>query len=82
MPLLPGARNAPVGTPNGITDVSTEKFGTKRAGNSNPLIPALDANGAPWFGTGAAAMRSGSPNDTKWLRHATSLPFASTAPLR
>src|SRR5215207_4825430 len=47
MPLLPGARSAPVGTPNAITDVSSAKFGMKRAGNSAPPMPALAANGAP-----------------------------------
>ncbi len=80
MPLLPGARSAPVGTPNGITDVSSAKFGMKRAGNSVPPMPALAANGAPPC-AGGAAIFSGSPNDTKWLRHATSLPLASTRAL-
>ena len=32
--MLPGARSGPVGTPSGITDASSAKFGTKRAGNS------------------------------------------------
>ena len=32
--LLPGARSGPVGTPSGIIDASSAKFGTKRAGNS------------------------------------------------
>ncbi len=27
MPLLPGARSGPVGTPSGITDASSAKFG-------------------------------------------------------
>ena len=34
MPLLPGARSAPVGTPSGISDASSAKFGMNRAGNS------------------------------------------------
>ena len=36
----PGARIAPVGTPNGIIDWPIERFGTKRAGNSVPPMLA------------------------------------------
>ena len=47
MPLLPGARNAPVGTPDGITETSMAKFGTNREGNSFAFIPALGLNLSP-----------------------------------
>ena len=88
MPLLPGARKAPVGTPNAMTDVSNANAGMNRAGNSTTLMPALGANGigggpCPCAGAaGGADMRSGSPNDTKWFFQATSLPLASTAPFK
>ena len=68
MPLLPGARNAPVGTPSGMTDASSAKWGTNRAGNSDDDSPALGAN------------RSPSPNETKWSRHAVSDPVALNPP--
>ena len=42
-PLLPGARREPVGTPSGIIETSSEKFGMKRAGNSRPAMFALGA---------------------------------------
>ena len=61
--LLPGARMAPIGTPLGIIELSCEKFGTKRDGNSSPERPAL------------CAKRPFSPKVTKWLRQATSLPL-------
>ena len=51
--LLPGARSGPVGTPHGITEQSSAKFGMKRAGNSFGDMPAL------------LMKRSPSPNDTK-----------------
>ena len=47
MPLLPGARNAPVGTPRGITEDWSAKFGMERDGNSVGEIPAEDANRSP-----------------------------------
>ncbi len=69
MPLLPGARSGPVGAGSGITDASSAKFRTKRAGNSLGEIPELRAKVSP------------SPNEMKWSRQATSCPDASTAPL-
>jgi hypothetical protein len=45
--LLPGARRGPVGTPNGMWEVSSLKLGTKRAGNSLSEMPALGANLSP-----------------------------------
>src|SRR5258708_31736684 len=47
MPLLPGARIAPVGTPVGIRVLWVAKLGTKRAGNSSGEIPAADAKRSP-----------------------------------
>ena len=69
--LLPGARSEPVGTPSGITDVPSAKFGTKRAGNSSaPIFRRAVANFSP------------SPKVTKWLRQATSLPGGVDAALQ
>jgi hypothetical protein len=68
--LLPGARSGPVGTPSGITDVSSEKSEMNRAGNSAGDMPALGANWSP------------SPKEMKWSRQAISFPAASTPPFR
>src|SRR5262249_14339561 len=45
--LLVGARSAPVGTPEAITEQSNAKLGTNRDGNSVGWIPADEANRSP-----------------------------------
>jgi hypothetical protein len=65
-----------------MIDASSAKFGTKRAGNSPPPIPAPAPKGGGAFPSAGAANFSASPNETKWFFHATILPLASTAPVK
>ena len=68
--LLPGARSAPVGTPSGIIESPSAKFGTKRAGNS--VAPRSSPSCA-----NALALAEGD----EVVRHATSLPAGVDAAL-
>jgi hypothetical protein len=45
--LLPGARRNPVGTPSGVVDTPSAKFGTNIAGNSPGEMPADGAKPLP-----------------------------------
>jgi hypothetical protein len=71
--LLPGARNAPVGTDIGIVLAPNAKFSMKLAGNWAGEICDCPANG--WFAFWPAHV-------TKWFCHAVNFPEASTAPFR